>query len=193
RVGHESVDPVDGRTVCGARCADARNPAGGIAAADGAAERAQDDDVHHAFDRRGDPAWRPHRGDERATGPHQGGARHAVRMAAPSRRRAVRSALRRASPAHLASAVCRSSAADASTEGGRVTAVEQASRELADGARELSGERARAERVAAERRHRRALVNLAIRLVSPAIALTLWEVAAWNIDPVLFPSPSKVA
>jgi sulfonate transport system permease protein len=71
-----------------------------------------------------------------------------------------------------------------------VTAVDEASRELADGA--LSGERARAERVAAERRQRRALLNLAIRLVSLAVALTLWEIAAWNVDPVLFTSPSKV-
>ena len=62
---------------------------------------------------------------------------------------------------------------------------------MADAA--LSDERARAERVAAERRHRRALLNLAIRLVSLAIALTLWEIAAWNVDPVLFTSPSKVA
>ena len=71
-----------------------------------------------------------------------------------------------------------------------MTAVEQAPRDLAESA--LSGERARAERVAAERRHRRALLNLAIRLVSLAIALTLWEIAAWNVDPVLFTSPSKV-
>ena len=72
-----------------------------------------------------------------------------------------------------------------------MTAVEQAPRDLAESA--LSGERVRAERVAAERRHRRALLNLAIRLVSLAIALTLWEIAAWNVDPVLFTSPSKVA
>jgi len=72
-----------------------------------------------------------------------------------------------------------------------VTAVEQAPGDLAESA--LSGARARAERVAAERRHRRALINLAIRLLSLAIALTLWEIAAWNVDPVLFTSPSKVA
>jgi ABC-type nitrate/sulfonate/bicarbonate transport system permease component len=72
-----------------------------------------------------------------------------------------------------------------------VTAIEQAPRDLAD--RALIGERARAERVAAQRRHRRALVNLAIRLVSLAVAFALWEAAAWNVDPVLFTSPSKVA
>ena len=48
-------------------------------------------------------------------------------------------------------------------KGGRVTTVEQA--ELPDTPRDLSGDQARAERVAAERRHRRQLINLAIRLV----------------------------
>src|SRR5262249_51982102 len=51
----------------------------------------------------------------------------------------------------------------------------------------------RAERVAAARRHRRQLVDLAIRVVSLAIALALWELAARNVDPVLFTSPTKVA
>jgi sulfonate transport system permease protein len=58
---------------------------------------------------------------------------------------------------------------------------------------DIAGDQKRAERVAAERRHRRALINLAIRLVSLAIALGLWELAAQNVDPVLFTSPSKVA
>ena len=49
------------------------------------------------------------------------------------------------------------------------------------------------ERVAAARRHRRQLIDLAIRVASLAIALALWEVAAWNVDPVLFTSPTKVA
>jgi sulfonate transport system permease protein len=71
-----------------------------------------------------------------------------------------------------------------------VTAVEQTQ---LDTAQELSGDQARAERVAAERRHRRQLINLGIRVVSLAIALLLWEVAAWNVDPVLFTSPTKVA
>jgi len=72
-----------------------------------------------------------------------------------------------------------------------VTTVERA--HLADSVRDLADDQARAERVAAERRHRRALINLAIRLISLAIALSLWELAAWNVDPVLFTSPSKVA
>ena len=54
-----------------------------------------------------------------------------------------------------------------------MTTVEQA-RNLPDSAQELSDDRARAERVAAERRRRRQLSNLAIRLVSLAIALALW-------------------
>ena len=58
---------------------------------------------------------------------------------------------------------------------------------------DISGDQARAERVAAERRRRHQLINLAIRLLSLAIALMLWELAAWNVDPVLFTSPSKVA
>jgi sulfonate transport system permease protein len=72
-----------------------------------------------------------------------------------------------------------------------VTTVEQA--QLTDTARDLSGDQARAERVAAERRHRRQLINLGIRVVSLAVALLLWEIAAWNVDPVLFTSPTKVA
>ena len=72
-----------------------------------------------------------------------------------------------------------------------MTTIEQA--QLADNAQELSGDQARAERVAAERRHRRQLINLGIRVVSLAIALLLWEIAAWNVDPVLFTSPTKVA
>ena len=63
-------------------------------------------------------------------------------------------------------------------EGGRVTTIDQTRRRLADPRpARLSDDKARAERVAAERRHRRAaLLNLAIRLVSLAIALALWQV-----------------
>jgi sulfonate transport system permease protein len=76
-----------------------------------------------------------------------------------------------------------------------VTTIEQARGDVADAGPpiDLSGDQARAERVASARRHRRQLINLAIRLVSLAIALTLWEIAAWNVDPVLFTSPTKVA
>jgi NitT/TauT family transport system permease protein len=74
-----------------------------------------------------------------------------------------------------------------------VTTLEQARSDLIDPERVLSDDKARAERAAAERRHRRQWINLAIRLVSLAIALLLWEIAAWNVDPVLFTSPTKVA
>jgi len=76
-----------------------------------------------------------------------------------------------------------------------VTTVERVRGELSDAAQpvDLSGDQARAERVAAARRHRRRLIDLAIRVASLAIALTLWEIAAWNVDPVLFTSPTKVA
>jgi len=72
-----------------------------------------------------------------------------------------------------------------------VSTLEQTHRDLTGDV--LSDEKARAERVAAERRHRRALINLVIRVVSLASALALWELAAMNVDPVLFTSPSKVA
>ena len=72
-----------------------------------------------------------------------------------------------------------------------MSTLEQTHRDLTGDV--LSDEKARAERVAAERRHRRALVNLVIRVVSLASALALWELAAMNVDPVLFTSPSKVA
>jgi sulfonate transport system permease protein len=60
-------------------------------------------------------------------------------------------------------------------------------------ARDLKDDRARAERAAGERRHKRQLINLAIRLVSLASALALWQWAGSNIDPVLFTTPTAVA
>ncbi len=76
-----------------------------------------------------------------------------------------------------------------------MTTVEQARGDLIDPARSevLSDEKARAERAAAARRRRRQWMNLAIRLASLATALLLWEIAAWNVDPILFTSPTKVA
>jgi sulfonate transport system permease protein len=64
--------------------------------------------------------------------------------------------------------------------------------ERADG-HALADDRARAERVAAERRRRTQLHNLAIRLVSLAIALSLWQIVGLSVDPVLFTTPTKVA
>ena len=74
-----------------------------------------------------------------------------------------------------------------------MTAIERARGELAVEPDDVSGEQARAVQVAATRKHRRHLIHFVIRLASLAIALTLWEIAAWNVDPVLFTSPSKVA
>ena len=60
-------------------------------------------------------------------------------------------------------------------------------------ARELSDDRARAERAAGTRRFRRSVRNAGIRLVSLAVFLLLWEWAGANIDPVLFTTPTAVA
>ncbi len=59
--------------------------------------------------------------------------------------------------------------------------------------RALVDDRARAERVAAERRRKVALHNLVIRLVALAIALSIWQIVGMNTDPVLFTTPTKVA
>ena len=58
---------------------------------------------------------------------------------------------------------------------------------------DIIGDQKRAERVAAERRRRTGLQNFIIRMVSLAIFLALWQIAAMNVDPVLFTSPWKVA
>ena len=63
----------------------------------------------------------------------------------------------------------------------------------ADARQELADDQARAERVAIMRRRRAALRNFGIRMVSLVIFLALWQVAAMNVDPVLFTSPWKVA
>jgi NitT/TauT family transport system permease protein len=60
-------------------------------------------------------------------------------------------------------------------------------------ARELSDDRARAERAAGTRRFRRSIRNVGIRLLSLAVFLLLWEWAGANIDPVLFTTPTAVA
>jgi sulfonate transport system permease protein len=60
-------------------------------------------------------------------------------------------------------------------------------------AREVADDQARAERVAADRRRRRQIANLGIRLVSLTIALLLWQWVGSRIDPVLFTTPSAVA
>jgi NitT/TauT family transport system permease protein len=75
-----------------------------------------------------------------------------------------------------------------------VSTVEQVNRlPAAAAAGELSDDRARAERAAAERRRKLQWQNLGIRVASLALALTLWEIVGANVDPVLFTTPSKVA
>jgi NitT/TauT family transport system permease protein len=74
-----------------------------------------------------------------------------------------------------------------------LTTLEQADAgSLTQGARDLVDDRARAERVAAERRRRDTLRNLGIRVASLAIALTVWQIVGLNTDPVLFTTPVKV-
>jgi NitT/TauT family transport system permease protein len=58
---------------------------------------------------------------------------------------------------------------------------------------QYDSDRARAERVAGERRRRVQLQNMVIRLVSLATALVLWQIAGNSVDPVLFTTPTKVA
>jgi sulfonate transport system permease protein len=74
-----------------------------------------------------------------------------------------------------------------------MTAIEQTQSALEASERDLSGDRARAERAAGIRRWRRHLVNISIRFVSLMLFLALWEVVGNGIDPVLFTTPSAVA
>jgi len=73
-----------------------------------------------------------------------------------------------------------------------VTTIDQ-TQALSDAERALTDDKARAERAAGERRTRRAILNLAIRVVSVAVFLVLWEITGRGIDPVLFTTPSAVA
>jgi NitT/TauT family transport system permease protein len=73
-----------------------------------------------------------------------------------------------------------------------MTALDQMGSLPDTGERELIDERARAARAASARRLRRAVLNLAIRIVSLAIFLIGWEIVGSGIDPVLFTTPSAV-
>jgi NitT/TauT family transport system permease protein len=76
-----------------------------------------------------------------------------------------------------------------------VTTIDQ-SREAAlaeAAARDTTDDQARAERASIERKYRRQLLNLTIRVASLATALSLWQWVGSNIDPVLFTTPTKVA
>jgi NitT/TauT family transport system permease protein len=72
-----------------------------------------------------------------------------------------------------------------------MTAVEHSG--AAELAADIIGDQKRAERAATQRRRRAALQNFFIRMVSLAIFLGLWQIAAMNVDPVLFTTPWKVA
>jgi NitT/TauT family transport system permease protein len=93
----------------------------------------------------------------------------------------------------MASAACGKAAARQPAGGGCVTAIDQTEALAQGGDRELAGARQRAELVAANRRHRRLLVNLGIRTVSLVTFLVLWEIVGSGINPVLFTTPSAVA
>jgi NitT/TauT family transport system permease protein len=58
---------------------------------------------------------------------------------------------------------------------------------------ESHAERSHAQHIAAERRRRRALLTLLIRIVSVVAVLALWQYVGSGIDPVLFTTPSAVA
>jgi NitT/TauT family transport system permease protein len=58
---------------------------------------------------------------------------------------------------------------------------------------DASQDKARAGRAAADRKRRRAIQTVAIRTVSIAVVLALWEIAGSHVDPVLFTKPSLVA
>ena len=57
---------------------------------------------------------------------------------------------------------------------------------------DVTGEQVRVERAAIDRRHRRQLQIVAIRVASLTIVLALWQVFGARIDPVLFTTPSKI-
>ena len=76
-----------------------------------------------------------------------------------------------------------------------MSTIEQATGEAlqAPGGNEnLTGDRARAEQVAADRRRRRQWQVIGIRMASLASVLSIWQVFGANIDPVLFSTPSKI-
>jgi sulfonate transport system permease protein len=53
-------------------------------------------------------------------------------------------------------------------------------------------EQVRARQVAAERRRKRQWQNLGIRLISLATVLTLWQIVAGQVDPILFTKPTAI-
>ena len=64
---------------------------------------------------------------------------------------------------------------------------------LAAAALDEAQEQERTRRVTADRRRRRNIQNLGIRIVSLAVVLTVWQVFGGRLDPVLFTTPIAVA
>jgi sulfonate transport system permease protein len=58
---------------------------------------------------------------------------------------------------------------------------------------DTSEDRARAQKAAAERRWKRQLQNIAIRLVSVASVLALWQIFGAQVNQALFTTPDKIA
>ena len=73
------------------------------------------------------------------------------------------------------------------------TAVDTDGRTGITGTADAGGDKLRAQKIAAGRRRRRQVQNIAIRLVSVASVLTMWEVLGGYVDPILFTKPSLIA
>jgi NitT/TauT family transport system permease protein len=58
---------------------------------------------------------------------------------------------------------------------------------------EASEDRSRAQKAATERRRRRQIQVVSIRIASLAVVLTIWQIFGGRIDPILFTTPSKIA
>ena len=58
---------------------------------------------------------------------------------------------------------------------------------------DLAAEQARHRQAATDRRRRRKLREIGIRVASLVVVLTTWEVAGGRLDPVLFATPSRIA
>jgi NitT/TauT family transport system permease protein len=72
-----------------------------------------------------------------------------------------------------------------------VSTVDATSQAVA-GQADATEDKIRAQRIAAERRRKKQLQNVAIRIVSVVSVLVLWELMAGQIDPVLFTKPSLI-
>jgi len=73
------------------------------------------------------------------------------------------------------------------------TAIDTGERPVVAEPLDTSEDKARARKIAADRRRRRQIHNIIIRVVSVAVVLALWEALGNRIDPVLFTKPSLIA